>query len=93
MDEHSKIELETVQNVTLISCEVSEVFMEFYLASAHGISPWRLSYPERGATEWSEANPWPPVLTSDLRFAPSSISGGSKVELRRPEALRQEIGR
>jgi len=62
MDEHSKIELETVQKVTLISCEVSEVFMEVYLASACSISPWRLSYPERGATEWSVANPWPPVF-------------------------------
>jgi hypothetical protein len=46
MDEQSKIELETVQKVILISCGVSEVFMKVYLASACGISPWRLSYPE-----------------------------------------------
>jgi hypothetical protein len=56
MDEHSKIELETLQNVILISCEVSEVFMEVYLAIACAISMWRLSYPERGAAEWSGAN-------------------------------------
>jgi len=51
MDEHSKIELDTVQKVILISCGVSEVFMEVYLAGACSISMWRLSYPERGATE------------------------------------------
>jgi hypothetical protein len=56
MDEHSKIELDTVQKVILISCGVMEVFMEVYLAGACGISIWRLSYPERGATEWSGAN-------------------------------------
>jgi len=56
MDEHSKIELDTVQKVILISCGVNEIFMEVYLASACGISMWRLSYPERGATEWSGAN-------------------------------------
>ena len=56
MDEHSKIELDTVQKVILISCGVMEIFMEVYLAGACGISMWRLSYPERGATEWSEAN-------------------------------------
>jgi hypothetical protein len=46
MDEHSRRELETVQKVTLISCGVSEVFMEVYLANACRISLWRLSYPE-----------------------------------------------
>ena len=56
MDEHSKIELDTVQKVILISCGVIDVFMEVYLAGACSISMWRLSYPERGATEWSEAN-------------------------------------
>jgi hypothetical protein len=56
MDEHSKIELDTVQKVTLISAEVNEVFMEVYLAIACAVSVWRLSYPERGATEWSGAN-------------------------------------
>jgi hypothetical protein len=56
MDEHSKIELDTVQNVILISCGVIEVLMEVYLASACILSVWRLSYPERGATEWSGAN-------------------------------------
>ena len=57
MDEHSKIELDTVQKVILISCAVMEVFMEVYLAGACILSVWRLSYPERGATEWSGANP------------------------------------
>lgn len=56
MDEHSKIELDTVQKVILISCGVNEIFMEVYLAGALGISMWRLSYPERGATEWSGAS-------------------------------------
>jgi hypothetical protein len=56
MDEHSKIELDTVQNVILISCGLMEVFMEVYLAGACIVSVWRLSYPERGATEWSGAN-------------------------------------
>ncbi len=56
MDEHSKIELDTVQNVILISCGENEIFMEVYLAGACGISMWRLSYPERGATEWNGAN-------------------------------------
>jgi hypothetical protein len=45
MDEHSKIELDTVQKVTLISAEVNEVFMEVYLAIACAVSTWRLSYP------------------------------------------------
>jgi hypothetical protein len=38
MEEHSRSELETVQKVTLISCEVRVVFMEVYLAIACGIS-------------------------------------------------------
>jgi hypothetical protein len=57
MDEHSKIELDTVQKVILISCGVTEIFMEVYLAGACILSVWRLSYPERGATEWGGANP------------------------------------
>ena len=56
MDEHSKIELDTVQKVILISCGVIEILMEVYLAGACILSVWRLSYPERGATEWSGAN-------------------------------------
>jgi hypothetical protein len=38
MDEHSKMELDTVQNVILISCGVIEILMEVYLAGACGIS-------------------------------------------------------
>jgi hypothetical protein len=39
MDEHSRIELDTVQKVILISCGVMVgVFMEVYLAGACGIS-------------------------------------------------------
>jgi hypothetical protein len=45
MEEHSRSELDTVQKVTLISCERREVFMEVYLAVAWGVSLWRLSYP------------------------------------------------
>lgn len=70
MDEHSRSELETVQKVTFISCWVNEVFMEVYLAIACGISLWRLSYPERGATEWSGASRWPPVVTGVWWGAP-----------------------
>jgi hypothetical protein len=92
MDEHNRIELDTVQKVILISCGVSEVFMAVYLAGACGISMWRLSYPERGATEWSGAS----HDRSLLRVAGGSsrlIFRGSKVEIRRMMALRQEIGR
>jgi hypothetical protein len=45
MEEHNRSELDTVQKVTLISCDMWEVFMEVYLAVALGISLWRLSYP------------------------------------------------
>jgi hypothetical protein len=91
MDEHSKIELDTVQKVILISCGVIEVLMEVYLAGACGISMWRLSYPERGATEWSGAN----CVRSISRVSEGSsrvvIPGVVKVEIRRVERARQEI--
>jgi hypothetical protein len=34
MEEHSRSEVDTVQKVILISCDVSEIFMEVYLAVA-----------------------------------------------------------
>jgi hypothetical protein len=90
MDEHSKMELDTVQNVILISC-VMGVFMEVYLAGACILSVWRLSYPERGATEWSGTN----LGRSFSRVSEGSsrvvIPGVVKVEIRRVERARQEI--
>jgi hypothetical protein len=63
MEEHSRIELDTVQKMTLISCGVSEIFVEVCLVVACAISLWRLSYPERGATEWIRTCHGLPVFT------------------------------
>ncbi|CAI8752144.1 hypothetical protein EMIT0P12_10392 [Pseudomonas sp. IT-P12] len=77
MDEHSRSELDTVQKVTLISCWVNEVFMEVYLAIACWISLWRLSYPERGATEWNGGKPLAARFYGCLVGCPLRYFGGS----------------